>query len=160
MNPLRPTVRYSVVGDRMFLKSNIIIEALGSIDEAVAALGHASLCYADDYLRDMQHKLYEIAGYLILDSESMACYCPISESDIVSLQRRIDTMPKSPCHSTISGANEPTARLDLARVAVRRCERRLCDVFDDGRPVDESVFVYVNLCSQYVWGLENCLAGE
>ena len=55
--------------------------------------------------------------------------------------------------STIPGGTELSARLDVARAAVRRAERRVAALKDDGDLADDTVLTYLNRLSDALFAM-------
>jgi cob(I)alamin adenosyltransferase len=53
----------------------------------------------------------------------------------------------------IPGGTELSARLDVARAAIRRAERRVVDLKLAGELADETVLRYVNRASDAIWAM-------
>ena len=53
----------------------------------------------------------------------------------------------------IPGGTELSARLDVARAAVRRAERRVAVLKDDGELADDTVLTYLNRLSDAVYAM-------
>jgi cob(I)alamin adenosyltransferase len=140
-------------------------EAYGSVDEAASALGLAraaaergSELYAD--ILRVQNELFvlgaelatapEAAGRL---EEGVSKVTPQMverlESDIDRYMERVDLPPKF----TIPGGTELSARLDVARTAVRRAERRVSALKDAGELADDTVMTYLNRLSDAVFAM-------
>jgi cob(I)alamin adenosyltransferase len=140
-------------------------EAYGSVDEAASALGLAraaaekgSELYAD--ILRVQNELFvlgaelatapEAAGRL---EEGVSKVTPQMvdrlESDIDRYMDRVDLPPKF----TIPGGTELSARLDVARTAVRRAERRVSALKDAGELADDTVVTYLNRLSDAVFAM-------
>ena len=140
-------------------------EAYGSVDEAAAALG---LCRAaaepggelyEDILR-VQNELFVAGAELATAPESAGRLEPgVSkvtpamverlESDIDRYMERVDLPPKF----VIPGGTELSARLDVARAAVRRAERRVSALRHDGDLADETVLIYLNRLSDALFAM-------
>jgi cob(I)alamin adenosyltransferase len=140
-------------------------EAYGSVDEAVAAL---ALCRSaaerggelyEDVLR-MQRELFvagaelatapEAAGRLEAGvSRVTEAMVERLEADIDRYMARVDLPPKF----VIPGGTELSARLDLARTAVRRAERRVSSLHHDGELADEVVVRYLNRLSDALFAM-------
>jgi cob(I)alamin adenosyltransferase len=140
-------------------------EAYGSVDEAAAALG---LCRAAaerggelyaDILR-MQNELFVAGAELATAPEAAGRLEPgVSrvtpemverlESDIDRYMNRVDLPPKF----VIPGGTELSARLDVARAAVRRAERRVSALHHEGDLADETVLVYLNRLSDALFAM-------
>jgi cob(I)alamin adenosyltransferase len=140
-------------------------EAYGSIDEAAAALG---LCRAacergtelyEDVLR-VQRELFVAGAELATSPEASERLEPsVSrvtqemvdrlESEVDRYMERVDLPPKF----VIPGGTELSARLDLARTSVRRAERRVSALKDQGELVDDTVLMYLNRLSDALFAM-------
>ena len=140
-------------------------EAYGSVDEAASALGLArAACERDselypDILR-IQNELFVAGAELATAPEAAGRLEPgVSkvtaemverlESDIDRYMDRVDLPPKF----VIPGGSELSARLDVARAAIRRAERRVSALKDDGDLADNTVLVYLNRASDAAYAM-------
>jgi cob(I)alamin adenosyltransferase len=141
-------------------------EAYGSVDEAVSALGmcRSAAAGADpeleaDMLR-MQNELFvagaelatapEAAGRLeAAVSRVTAEMVERLEADIDRYMSRVDLPPKF----VIPGGTELSARLDVARTAVRRAERRVVTLKAAGELADDAVLSYLNRASDALFAM-------
>ena len=140
-------------------------EAYGSVDEAASALGLArAACERDselypDVLR-IQNELFVAGAELATAPEAAGRLEPgVSkvtaemverlESDIDRYMERVDLPPKF----VIPGGSELSARLDVARAAIRRAERRVSALKDDGDLADDTVLVYLNRASDAAYAM-------
>ena len=71
------------------------------------------------------------------------------ESDIDRYMERVELPPKF----VIPGGTELSARLDVARAAVRRAERRVAELKNDGDLADDTVLMYLNRLSDAVYAM-------
>jgi cob(I)alamin adenosyltransferase len=146
-------------------KSDIRPEAYGSVDEAASALG---LCRAaardnqelyDDILH-MQNELFIAGAELATAPEAAGRLEPgVSkvtgemvdklETVIDRYMERVDLPPKF----VIPGGTELSARLDVARTAVRRAERRVSAMRESGQLPDETVLRYLNRASDAIYAM-------
>jgi cob(I)alamin adenosyltransferase len=141
-------------------------EAYGSIDEAASALGmcRAAGADADDELRAdilrLQRELFVAAAELATAPEAAERLEPgVSkvtgemvdrlESDIDNYMDRVDLPPKF----VIPGGTELSARLDVARSAVRRAERRVAALHHEGELEDATVLTYLNRLSDALFAM-------
>lgn len=146
-------------------KQSLRPEAYGSVDEAGAHLG---LCRAasergselyDDILR-IQGELFVAGAELATAPEARERLEPgVSlvtqemverlEGDIDRYMDRVDLPPKF----VIPGGTELSARLDVARTAVRRAERRVVALKEAGDLADDTVLGYLNRVSDALFAM-------
>jgi cob(I)alamin adenosyltransferase len=140
-------------------------EAYGSVDEAASALGMARAAAEPgselraDILR-IQNELFiagaelatapEAAGRL---EEGVSRVTPDMverlEGDIDRYMERVDLPPKF----VIPGGTELSARLDVARTAVRRAERRVSALRHEGELADDTILTYLNRLSDALFAM-------
>jgi cob(I)alamin adenosyltransferase len=140
-------------------------EAYGAVDEAASALG---LCRAaaerggelyGDILR-IQGELFVAGAELATAPEATERLEPgVSkvtgemvdrlESDIDRYMDRVDLPPKF----VLPGGTELSARLDVARAAVRRAERRVSALGHEGELADDTVLRYLNRASDALYAM-------
>jgi len=147
-------------------KTDARTEAYGSIDEAGAALGVArSRCGPDedelaaDILR-LQRELFvagaELAtapeaegrlqeGISRIDDDMVAALEPV----IDRYMDRVDLPPKF----VISGGTRLSAQLDTARTVIRRAERRVVALMEEGELPSDAVMRYLNRASDLVFAM-------
>jgi cob(I)alamin adenosyltransferase len=140
-------------------------EAYGSVDEAASALGLARAAAErgselhTDILR-VQNELFVAGAELATAPEAADRLEPgVSkvttemvdrlEADIDRYMDRVDLPPKF----VIPGGTELSARLDVARAAVRRAERRVAALKDAGDLADEIVVTYLNRLSDALFAM-------
>ena len=141
-------------------------EAYGSVDEAASALGLCRAAASDgdaeiyaDVLR-IQSELFVVGAELATAPEAAerleegiskvtAEMVERLEADIDRYMSRVDLPPKF----VIPGGTELSARLDVARAAVRRAERRVVDLKLRGELADETPLVYLNRASDLVYAM-------
>jgi cob(I)alamin adenosyltransferase len=139
-------------------------EAYGAVDEAASALGLARAACPDaelyaDVLR-IQNELFVAGAELATAPEArdrlQAGVSKVTdemverlEADIDRYMDRVDLPPKF----VIPGNGELSARLDVARTAVRRAERRVVDLKLGGQLADETVLTYLNRASDAIFAM-------
>ncbi len=146
-------------------KSSPRPEAYGEVDEAASALG---LCRAaaerggelyEDILR-IQEELFVAGAELATAPEAAgrlepgvsritAAMVERLEADIDRYMDRVSLPPKF----VIPGGTELSARLDVARTAVRRAERRVSSLGEAGELADETLLTYLNRASDAVYAM-------
>jgi cob(I)alamin adenosyltransferase len=141
-------------------------EAYGAVDEAASALGLARAACGDgdeelyaDILR-LQNELF-VAGAELATAPEAATRLEEGvskvtddmverlEGDIDRYMERVELPPKF----VIPGGSELSARLDVARAAVRRAERRVVDLQSAGQLADDIVITYLNRASDAVYAM-------
>ncbi len=141
-------------------------EAYGAVDEAASALGLArAACgggdeelYAD-VLR-IQTELFVAGAELATAPEAAARLEPgvskVTAEMVERLERDIDRYMDRvhlPPKFVVPGGTELSARLDVARAAVRRAERRVVDLQRAGELADDTVLTYLNRASDAVYAM-------
>jgi cob(I)alamin adenosyltransferase len=146
-------------------KSDLRPEAYGAVDEAASALGLARAAAVDepeildDILR-IQTELFVAGAELATAGEAAHRLEPgISrvtdemverlEADIDRYMARVDLPPKF----VLPGGTELSARLDVARAAVRRAERRVVDIQRAGDLADTTVLRFLNRASDAIYAM-------
>jgi cob(I)alamin adenosyltransferase len=146
-------------------KSDIRPEAYGSVDEAASALGMCRVAARDDHelyadILRVQNELFVAGAELATAPEAAGRLEPgVSkvtqemverlESDIDRYMDRVDLPPKF----VIPGGTELSARLDVARTAIRRAERRVSAMRESGQLPDDTVLRYLNRASDAVYAM-------
>ena len=140
-------------------------EAYGAVDEAGSALGLCRAAAQDDpqmtadILR-LQNELFvagaelatapEAAGRL---QEGVSKVTPEMVDALESVIDRYMEQVNLPPKFVIPGGTELSARLDVARTAVRRAERRTVDLKLAGDLPDDTVLRYLNRASDAVYAM-------
>jgi cob(I)alamin adenosyltransferase len=141
-------------------------EAYGSLDEAAAALGVArALCgseeaeLAADILR-LQDDLFVTAAELASAPEAAERLedgiSRTSGAMVADVERLIDRYMAEvdlPPKFVISGGNQLSAQLDVARTAIRRAERRITAVAATDGEISETVVHFVNRASDLAFAM-------
>jgi cob(I)alamin adenosyltransferase len=146
-------------------KSDARPEAYGSVDEAASALGVCRVAAREndelyaDILR-IQSELFVAGAELATAPEAAhrlepgvskvtAAMVDRLEADIDRYMARVDLPPKF----VIPGGTELSGRLDVARTAIRRAERRVSAMREDGQLPDDTVLRYLNRASDAVYAM-------
>ena len=140
-------------------------EAYGAVDEAGSALGLCRAAAGDDAelhadILRLQNELFVAGAELATAPEAakrlqdgVSKVTPemvdALEEVIDRYMERVDLPPKF----VIPGGTELSARLDVARAAVRRAERRVVDLKLAGDLPDETVLRYLNRASDAVYAM-------
>ena len=134
-------------------------EAVGAMDEANSVLGWARLAMdeAADLAR-VQNDLFDLGADLATPGDDFApsdMVLRIVPAQVEWLEQRIDAANEhlEPLRSFIlPGGSEASARLHIARAAVRRAERAMT-ALAEAEPVNPAALAYVNRLSDYLFVL-------
>jgi cob(I)alamin adenosyltransferase len=146
-------------------KSDLRPEAYGAVDEAASALGLARAAAGGepeitaDILR-IQTELFVAGAELATAAEAAGrleagvskvtdAMVERLESDIDRYMAQVDLPPKF----VLPGGTELSARLDMARAAVRRAERRVVDIQRAGDLSDTTVLRFLNRASDALYAM-------
>jgi cob(I)alamin adenosyltransferase len=152
-------------------KGGALAEALGSIDELVAALGLARALCADDALATellgLQRELFVVAADLATNPEARPRLEPgvslVTDEMVARLEGRIDELVAAsplPDAFVVPGANPASAAIDVARAAGRRVERSIVRLREGDEAVADPVARYANRLSDLLFVLGRRAAGE
>lgn len=151
----------SLIGGTRVLKSDIRLEAYGTIDELNSFIGllisTVPTNNENEFLLRIQHKLFNVGGYLATDQEQteIVMECKIEEVDIEFLEKRIDeldeTMPKLRAF-ILPGGSAGAATAHVCRSICRRAERRIIELAS-ASIVDPLLISYINRLSDYLFVL-------
>jgi cob(I)alamin adenosyltransferase len=151
-------------------KADPLIRAVGSIDEAVAALGQARAASDDTSLREMilhvQRNLFVVAADLIANPHARDRLTPgvsqVTPEMTAYVEDLIDQLvaqrPLRPVF-IVPGANAASAALDLARAVIRRAEQNVV-AHQLHAAVNPQVSNYINRVSDLLYVLARQAAGD
>jgi cob(I)alamin adenosyltransferase len=144
------------------------VAAMGSVDEANAAVGLARLHAegdADAMLARIQNDLFDLGADLCRPAgadEAPGAALRIVEAQVERLEREIDAMNAKlqPLNSfVLPGGTAAAAHLHLARTIVRRAERDMT-ALATAAPVSPAAIRYVNRLSDHLFVLARLLNDE
>jgi cob(I)alamin adenosyltransferase len=141
-------------------------DAYGTLDEACSQLGVArALCgpeqaeLAADILR-MQDDIFVAGAELATAPEAAGRLedgiSRTTEAMVTGLEQLIDrymARVELPPKFVIPGGNQLSAQLDVARTTVRRAERRISELKEQGEIASETVIHFVNRASDAVYAM-------
>jgi cob(I)alamin adenosyltransferase len=145
-------------------KADVLLDACGDIDEAVAILGVARSGCEDARLRrilfDRQRELFVAAADLATNPEHRDRLEPaislVTTTMVEALERLIDDLvavrPLRPVF-IVPGATSVSAAIDHARTVVRRAERHVVDAQVSGHTMNPLVLAYLNRLSDLAFVL-------
>jgi cob(I)alamin adenosyltransferase len=137
-------------------KSDLRIEAYGTVDELNAAVGLAALALGDEerpLLERIQNELFDLGADLCVPLGAAGDRLRVEQAAVDRLEAECDRVNErlAPLRSfVLPGGTEAAARLHLARTICRRAERRTVELA--GRePVNPLVIAYLNRLSDLLF---------
>lgn len=152
----------SLIGGTKVSKSNLRIEAYGTIDELNSHIGLVVDYNVDEQtkitLKEIQDRLFTVGSSLACDpdKEPLMKIPDLKETDIVFLENEIDRMnevlPEMKSF-ILPGGHIAVSSTHVARCVCRRAERLCVSLQDHELFVDPLVIKYVNRLSDYLFVL-------
>jgi cob(I)alamin adenosyltransferase len=149
------------LGEGRISKASLRIEAIGSVDEATAALGLARSLSESEKIRSLvlyiQKQLYLLMSELSASPEVADKFDKLNEDDVEWLEEQIDSLEKSvvlPREFILPGESPASGALSLARTIIRRAERRAVALQEAGEVQKPILIVYLNRLSTLLFILE------
>lgn len=149
-------------------KSSLRFDAVGTVDEAQAAIGVARAevphgSELDVILIALERDLWVLMAELATDDKNRSKLIPggslVTPEMVAHLEAMIDEVSarfELPREFVVPGQDRASALLDLARTVVRRAERAAVPIAVDG----SSVIPYLNRLSSALWTLARWVEGE
>ncbi len=139
-------------------KHSARIAAIGTVDEANAALGHARLHTkgdADAMLARIQNEMFDLGADLCTPEGGPKAgnALRIVEAQVTRLEREIDAMNAELAPLTsfvLPGGTAASAHLHLARTIVRRAERLMVKLAAS-EPIGKEALRYINRLSDHLF---------
>ena len=159
----------SLIGGTKVPKSNIRIEAYGTVDELNSFIGLTADQLTDEpskiILKEIQDRLFTIGSSLACDpdKESKLKIPDLKETDITLLEKEIDSMNEvlPEMKSFILPAGHISAStLHVARCVCRRAERCIVRMQKKESAVDPLIIKYLNRLSDYLFVLARFAAHQ
>ncbi len=152
-------------------KDDLLTEAYGTTDEAVAALGLARALADNEEIRAsllaLQRELFVVGADLATDPSSRgkleAGVSLVTTAMVERVEQQIDELVAArplPQVFIVPGANPASAAIDLARSIVRRAERNVVALERADRVVNPEVRRYLNRLSDLLFVVARWQAGE
>jgi cob(I)alamin adenosyltransferase len=149
------------LGEGRIPKYDLRMEALGAVDEASAALGIArsQLTREETQTRILiiQRELYQLMAELAASTENADRFHFIDSKTVSRLEEEILNLGNGmeiPREFIVPGDSPSGAALDLARVIVRRAERRVTELLARGVVSNHELLRYLNRLSSLLYLLE------
>ncbi|RMG80132.1 MAG: cob(I)yrinic acid a,c-diamide adenosyltransferase [Bacteroidetes bacterium] len=153
-------------GGKRLPKSDIRIEAYGTVDELNAFVGLVRDDCADEHIRGVletvQNRLFTIGSNLASDPDKQTKVPDLLESDIELLEKEIDQMNEvlPPLKNFIlPGGHRQVSQCHIARCVCRRAERSVVRL-SEGEEVAPVLIKYLNRLSDYLFVLSRKLGHD
>lgn len=157
-----------LVGGNRVSKSNLRLDAYGTVDELNAYIGLLHSMINDlkiqELLLQVQNKLFVIGSKLASDEKGMAITSSLdcSGKDIQVLEKAIDEYDAELPALTqfiLPGGSVLVSYCHVARTVCRRAERRVVQLAET-TPVEELIVQYLNRLSDYLFVLSRKVAKD
>lgn len=157
----------ALLGGARVPKSDLRIEAYGTIDELNAHMGLLRDQEVNearvDFLSDIQNKLFSIGSLLAAQPGKKLDYLPeINENDAASLESAIDEMNEvlpEMKNFILPGGHQAVSFCHIARCVCRRAERKAVALAGE-EEVNGAIIVYLNRLSDYLFVLSRMMTQE
>ncbi len=150
-----------LLGDERLPKYDLRLETLGTLDEATAVIGLAraacKLPASRKLLLQVQRDLYALMAEAAASPETAEKFQHIGSRHVAWLEEQIEAIGRAvemPQEFIIPGDTKIGAMLDLARVVVRRAERRMAEISHRGDIRNSALLKYLNRLSTLLFFLE------
>ncbi len=147
----------SLADGRRVPKTDLRVEAYGTVDEANSWVGAARAFTSDPLLAAalelVQHRLYNCSSNLATPADGALAPTRVSPEDVLWLERAIDRFEERTGPLTrfvVPGGCRDAALLHVARTVVRRAER-LVVALAAREPVDPEVRRFLNRTSDFLF---------
>ena len=151
----------SLVGGVRIRKSDIRLEAYGTVDELSAQLGMLVAMMEDGEERQfvirVQNNLFNVCTHLATDQSQTPLYpsAYLAEGEIPQLEERIDKLMKTLPERqgfVLPGGTPTAAQAHICRTVCRRAERRIAALAEVAQ-IGPEMQQYVNRLSDYLFVL-------
>jgi cob(I)alamin adenosyltransferase len=148
-----------LIGGARVSKSDLRVEAYGTVDELGAAMGFArSICddaEVNELTKAIQRELFVVAGSIASPSggqESKTTYVtPEMVEALTAHVNRIEATEGILSDWSLPGDHAAAAAFDVARTVCRRAERAVVRLAETGAEINPHVVPYLNRLSDLLW---------
>ncbi len=159
----------SLIGGTKVLKSDLRIEAYGTIDELNSFIGlvndYSTDIHSKNILKEIQDRLFTIGSALACDphKETKLHIPDLHESDVILLENEIDSMNETlpeMKHFILPGGHPAVSVTHVARCVCRRAERCCVNLKNHESTVEILIIKYLNRLSDYLFVLGRFISKE
>lgn len=148
----------ALIGGMRVSKSDLRVEAYGTIDELGAALGFARSISGDEEINELtkniQRDLFMVAGSAAnpqFDQSPKPYVTTEMIEHLTAEVTRIEKIEGILSDWSLPGDVAAAAAFDVARTICRRSERCIVRLSEAGEAVDEQIVTYLNRLSDLLW---------
>lgn len=157
----------SLLGGRRVSKSDLRIDAYGTVDELNSYIGllrdQEVNAKRGDLLKEVQDRLFTIGATLATEPGKSNVKKPdLHDEDLELLEKEIDSMEAllpQLRHFILPGGHQVVSFCHIARTVCRRTERCVIDLMEVEH-VDEIIVKYLNRLSDYLFVLGRLISQE
>lgn len=139
-------------------KASLRVDAYGTIDELISALGVArSLCDDADIrvlTKDIQTDLFKVGSSLATPNESSKPQVVVESTLVDRLTAevyRLEAVEGILTDWSIPGEHRTASEYDMARTVCRRAERAVIRLQESGAAIQPTILAFVNRLSDLLW---------
>ncbi len=150
-----------LLGKGQYPKNDPRLECLGAIDEANSALGLArsqlQSAHLGDIILRLQRDLYRIMTEIAASPDHTAQFPSTNRDQVSWIESQISDLEEKvrpPEDFILPGDSTAGAALDMARTIIRRAERRLLDLVQQGLVANPELLHYFNRLSSLCFIME------
>jgi cob(I)alamin adenosyltransferase len=154
----------SLVGGVRISKSNLRVEAYGTIDELNSVMGFARSICEDaevcELVKTIQRELFVVGSSLATapDSQKRPSSVTTDMVDALTAQvHHIENTEEILFDWSLPGEHKVSAAFDMARTVCRRAERNIVRLTESAEQIDPNILPYVNRLSDLLWLLGRLL---
>ncbi len=148
----------SLIGEIRVSKSDLRVDAYGTVDELNTVLGFArSICQHPEiktWTEQIQRSLFRFGSNLATSPQSKTQPPQITREDVDLLTERVhelEAMEGLLTDWSLPGAYVESAAFEIARTICRRAERNVVRLAESGEQVDSNLLAYLNRLSDLIW---------
>ena len=148
----------SLAGGVRVSKAAVRVEAYGTVDELIAALGLARSCCRHPEIVELttsiQRELFKVGSALATPPDSAKPPVPIESALVERLTtevHRIEAIEGILSDWSLSGDLTVAAAFNMARTVCRRAERAVVRLTESGEVVQPAILAYFNRLSDLLW---------
>ncbi len=150
-----------LLGEKRVSKTHPRIQAVGAVDEATASLGmarsHARRSELNEVVKSIQFDLYKIMSVVTVDPEDADKFEGVDDQRVAWLEEQIERYGgerEAPQAFILPGDAPGAAAFAAARTAVRRAERHVVQLQEEGLIDAPHILAYMNRLSSLCFVLE------